>query len=209
MTPGLAVLGAAITTTAIWACSDDHPGAASPAAGGANPPTYASTPGDAAADANGDGATDAGDVAAACVVAVSATDPVPITIMPGATRPEPTGGSIGLGRFKLTERNFYPDPSEPDAGAGEVENLKVARSYSFLANDSFEAAEITQAGSDPAVTTSSSGTFTAIDMIFSAEQTCPFPTLTNARFSVNGGQAPGQELWLFPREKYREVYVRE
>jgi hypothetical protein len=153
----------------------------------------------------GDGTTRdgaGGDGAAGTCNALAAAGPVLTETVVAGLPPAAVGGQIFPGEYWLTERDFYPDATDPpDAGSARA-NIVVQSSY-FLGATSFDLVEGQgPLGATTVVAGSTSGTYKiGSATVFTIDQTCPGAERTNVPFTVSGDQ-----LWVFPSRDRRDVY---
>jgi hypothetical protein len=153
--------------------------------------------------AGGDGA--GGDGAPGNCNALAAAGPILNETVVAGPQPTPAGGQIFPGEYWLTERDFYPEATDPpDAGSSRA-NIVVQSSY-FLGATSIDIVEGQgPLGATSVVTAPTSGTYKiGSATVFSIDQTCPGAERTNLPFTVSG-----DELWVFPSRDRRDVYTSQ
>jgi hypothetical protein len=149
--------------------------------------------------AGGDGAT------GACGTQV-ATGPVLNETVVAGLPAAAAGGQIFPGEYWLTERDFYPEATDPP-DAGSARAAIVVQSSYFLGASPGASIEIVEGeaplGATTVVTARRSGTYkigSATELTI--DGTCPAAERVNVPFTVSG-----DELWLFPTRDRRDVYT--
>jgi len=212
LTLGLLVLFP-VGWVAVASCSNDSkPPAAAEIDSGTPPGSDGSTKTDGAPGNDGGPTTDAttndggdsggGDGATGCNASAAAGPVLNETALAGLP-PTAMGGQIFPGEYWLTERDFYPEATDPpDAGSARA-NI-VAQSSYFLGATSIDIVEGEgPLGATTVVTTNRSGTYklgSATELTIN--QSCPGAMRVNVPFTVSG-----DELWLFPTRDRRDVYT--